>query len=454
MAVRNKKVLAQNIAVGMYVSALDRPWIDTDFVLEGFYVENGKDIERLQSFCEFVYIDVELTKERIDVYEVEPTLLARIKTIATTDVKDIRFNRKVSQAIPQPETTYKKSSTFATEFRTANKLYKDITVTASQLFADASAGNDINLTSVKRCATAVVDSVVRNPDAFLWLTRLHEKDTHTHNRSLRTSIWAIAFARHLGFEKIKLNNLSTALLLCNIGKAKLPIELLENEDELTAQEQQLYQKHIDYTLDALKIMGRTPQAIITIIRAHCERYDGSGYPLKLMADEIPLLAQIAGLVSYYEEITNRRVQENSLDATRAVEHLYNLRDVKFMSELVEEFICSIGIYPVGSIVELNSKEIAIIVEQNNKNQLMPKVLILRDINRRPVTLFKLLDLVEINQSTGIRPKIINTYPLGTFGINVEEITQGLARATDDDNGNNSWNFKGLLKKIAVKKVAS
>lgn len=451
MAVKNKKVLAQNIAVGMYISALDRPWIETDFILEGFFIETLNDVEKLQAICKFVYIDVELTKERIDVDIVEePSLLSKIKTIANTDVKDITFSRSSKKGLPRPETTYKKTSSFKTEFRTANQLYKDITVTASQIFSDVSSGSDVDLVSVKRSATAVVDSVVRNPDAFLWLTRLHKKDTHTHNRSLRTSIWAIAFARHLGLEKTKLNNLSIGLLLCNIGKAKLPIELLENEDELDAEQQLEYQKHVDHTLDALKIMGRTPQAIITVIRAHCERFDGSGYPMKLMGDEIPLLAQIAGLVSYYEEITNRRIQENSLDPTRAVEHLYNMRNREFMAELVEEFICSIGIYPVGSIVELNSKEMAIIVEQNTNNQLLPQVLILRDSNREPVTVFKLLDLYEVNQNSSVNPKIINTYPLGTFGIDVDEVTNGLAIATNmSDDLNKSWNIKNLLKKIVT-----
>ena len=145
MAVQNKKVLAQNISIGMYVSALDRPWIETDFLLEGFFVESIKDIERLQKICQFVYIDVELTKERVGADVVEPTLLTKIKTIATTDVRDLSFSRSSKKGLPRRETTYKKTSSFATEFRTANQLYKDITLTASQIFSDASAGNDIDL---------------------------------------------------------------------------------------------------------------------------------------------------------------------------------------------------------------------------------------------------------------------------------------------------------------------
>ncbi len=452
MAFKNKKILARQLAVGMYVSALDRPWIDTDFLLEGFYIEDEDDIEKIQKLCEFIYIDIELTNDRCQSSISEPSLFSKIKTIANTDVKDISFNLKPvpvkSKGLPAADTHYNKTTSFSTEFRTANQLYKDITIAASQLFSDVSTQRKIDLNSVKRSATAVVDSVVRNPDAFLWLTRLHEKDTHSHHRSLRTSIWAIAFARHLGLEKQKLNNLSTALLLCNIGKAKLPIELLEHEDELSDEERIEYQKHVELTLDALKVMGRTPQDIITIIRSHCERYDGSGYPLQLMNNEIPFLAHVAGLVSYYEMITNRRVKENSLDPARAADHLYSLRNKQFMSELVEEFICSIGIYPVGSIVELNSKEIAIIVEQNIQNQLLPKVMILRDAQREPVNIFKLLDLYEINQTNGsISPKIINTYSLGTFGINVSEVTAGLDRATKESSVNNSWNIKALLKKI-------
>ncbi|MCK5696610.1 MAG: DUF3391 domain-containing protein [Gammaproteobacteria bacterium] len=460
MAVKNKKISSQYIDVGMYVTELDRPWIETDFLLEGFFLENPKDVNRIKSLCEFVYIDVELTTERIsidDIPELEAT--NKVKSIAesVTQENDSQSKRPIKRRLPKPDIAYKKTASFNSEFRTANKLYKDISSTVTQLF-DHNNPHGIDVKGVKRSATAVVDSVVRNPDAFLWLTRLHEKDTHSHHRSLRTSIWAIAFARHLGLEKPKLNALSAALLMCNIGKAKLPLELLRHEDNLTDKEEKLYQRHVKLTLDALKIMGRTPQSIITIIAAHCERYDGSGYPRQLKKDDIPFLAQIAGMVSYYEEITNRRIKDNSLDSTRAVEHLYRLRDKLFMSDLVEEFIRSIGIYPVGTIVELNSKEIAIIVEQNLESKLLPKVLILRDINRDRVNSFQMIDLYQImKNNTGARPKIINTYPLGKFGIDVDEVTNGLDRANknidiqkkeeDQEASSDGWGIKSLFKKI-------
>ncbi len=236
MAVKTEKVLTHDLAIGMYIY---RPWLETDYLLEGFYIETIKDIEKLERLCQFVYIDVGQTKEKIKYNgQADPSLLSKIKTIANTeitfstiktiantDIKDLTFSRKSRRQNIRKDNEYRKSTAFTTEFRTANQLYKEITVTASDLFANAQNGRVIDMPTVKRTATAVVDSVVRNPDALLWLTRLHEKDTHSHNRSLRTSIWAIAFARHLGLEKEKMNNLSIALLLCNIGKAKLPIKL-------------------------------------------------------------------------------------------------------------------------------------------------------------------------------------------------------------------------------------
>jgi len=432
MAVNNKRILSEDITLGMYISALDRPWIETDFSLEGFFIDNYHDIEKIQKLCKFVYIDVQLTKEQTRIKIPEYLLQAQTNTDihlqAAANTSRSKEKNKKGKDIPISDLHYEKIIAFANDFRSANQLYKDITRAASQLLADIGSHKKVELSSVKRSATTVVDSVVRNPDALLWLTRLYEKDSHSHHRSLRTAIWAIAFARYLGLEKDKLNSLSTALLLCNIGKAMLPVELLLHEDNLTAKETQVYEQHVDLTLNALKIMGRTPQAIITIIRAHCERYDGSGYPMHLMRDEVSFLAQIAGLVTYYEAITNRRLTRNSLDAVRAVEHLYNVRNKLFSSELVDAFIQSMGIYPVGSIVELSTQEVAIVVEQNNDNQFLPRILILRDKHHKIIHDLKIQDLCEINQdSNTLDVKIINAYPLGMFGINVSEVTSGLEK---------------------------
>ena len=422
MGVNHKKIPVEKINVGMYVSALDRPWIDTDFLLEGFFIQDLHDVKKIQKLCEFVYIDIDLTMDQTRINIPKELISQQLSEPPLHQKKLSERQSGISKDIPISDMHYDQIISLSNDFLSANQLYKDINHTASELLADIKAQKKVDLSHVKHSATMVVDSVVRNPDALLWLTHLYEKDSHSHHRSLRTTIWAIAFASYLGVKKKQLNNLSTALFLCNIGKAMLSIELLEHEDTLNSEEKKLYENHVNLTLKALKIMGRTPQSVITIIRAHCERYDGSGYPMNLIGNEISFLAQVAGLVTYYEAIMNRRNPKKSFDALRAAEHLYSLRNTQFSAELVDEFIQSIGVYPIGSIVALNSYEIAMVIKQNKKHQLLPQLLILRDKNHNVIHDLQIKDLYTLNHEThSMKTKIIKMYPLGMFNINASEI---------------------------------
>ncbi len=427
MAVKSKKVKITALIKGMYVSGLDRPWIETSYPIEGFYIQNDEDIRKLSSLCKYVYIDVDLTRLRLD-----PSHLAiDAEHSPKFTIEDIR------EKISKPPTTsdgptrstirrplkplYIERVPFEKEFKTANKLYETLSHTAEEVLQEVSSGKSVNVEKVNQTASSMVDSIIRNPDAFLWLSRLKAKDTHTHNRAIRATIWGIAFGRYMSLSKQALNDLSIALLMSGIGKAKLPRELLEKSDELTGAERSIYQKHINYSVKLLRQMGAFSSTVIKIVAAHCERFDGSGYPKKLQGSQIFFSAQIAGIVSYYEKITNHRDPEKSLDATRAMEHLYKLRDSKFQGELIEEFIQSIGIYPAGSLIELNSREVAVIVEQNEQYRLLPKVIILRDQDKKPVSKFKILDLSIFDQTDKYRPKIINSIPLGSYDIDAQEI---------------------------------
>ncbi|MCW8931190.1 MAG: DUF3391 domain-containing protein [Gammaproteobacteria bacterium] len=447
MAVNSKKVDVNALTQGMYISKLDRPWIETSYPIEGFYLQNLEDIKKLSSICRFVYIDIDLTKLHIDISQldspttsgmtgqsIEPTF-APPNRISTTERSQLKKNKIV---LKREKTLYAERIPFEKEFKTANKLYENITQTANEVLKQVELGKYFDIQKVNQSASIMVDSIIRNPDAFLWLSRLKEKDTHTHNRSIRATIWAIAFGRYLSLPKKELTELSIAVLLANIGKARLPRELLEKSDHLEGAELSVYQKHVSISVKLLKIIGKFSENIIEIIASHCERYDGSGYPRKLSQDNIILPAQIAGLVCYYEKITNQRNSDNSLDATRAMEHLYKLRNNKFQEELVEEFIQSIGIYPAGSLIELNSKEIAVIVEQNEHHRLLPKVMILRDSEKNTVNTLKILDLSTFEAQNGVCPKIINSLPLGSYGIDSSEIIKSIQKA--DKN----WIMKKLF----------
>ncbi|WP_198264221.1 HD-GYP domain-containing protein [sulfur-oxidizing endosymbiont of Gigantopelta aegis] len=450
MAVNSKKIDIKSLTQGMYISKLDRPWIYTSYPIEGFYVRDNNDIQQLSALCQHVYIDVDLTKLRVDISQLEQIGANTSKLTARTVFakQDSYFNNAPSieaqalqpkkQQLKRNNSLYIEKVAFEKEFKTVHKLYENITLTATEIMNQASRGKFFDIEQIKQTAGNMVDSIIRNPDAFLWLSRLKAKDTHTHNRSIRATIWAIAFGRHLSLPKKELTELSIAVLLANIGKARLPRQLLEESDEIEGAKLSVYRKHINLSVNLLKRMGGFSEKILETIAAHCERYDGTGYPRKLSQDQIIFPAQIAGLVCYYEKITNQRDSYKSLDATRAMEHLYALRNSKFQSDLVEEFIQSIGIYPAGSLIELNSREIAVIIEQNTHYKLLPKVMILRDKEKNPVSTLKILDLASIHATHDAKPKIINSIPLGSFGIDSDEIINSLQKA------DKSWLMKKLF----------
>lgn len=446
MAVNSKKINVRSLTLGMYVAKLDRPWIQTSYPIEGFYIQNNEDIKKLSSLCKFVFIDIDLSKLRVDISHLNniPSVSSAKLSLQSTQGSDDTFTTIVhgqqqeKKQLKRDKTLYIKRAPFEKEFKTANKLYETITETAEQVFNQAASGQIFDIKQVNQAASTMVDSIIRNPDAFLWLSRLKAKDSHSHNRSIRATIWAIAFGRHLSLQKKELTELSIAVLLANIGKARIPRQLLEKSENLEGAELSVYQKHINISVTILKKMSLFSKQTIEIIAAHCERYDGSGYPKKLSHDNIIFPAQIAGLVCFYEKITNQRDSRYSLDATRAMEHLYKLRGTQFQAELVEEFIQSIGIYPAGSLIELNSREIAVIVEQNEHHRLLPKVMILRDSQKKPVNSMKILDLSKLSTDQGIGPKIIDSIPLGSYDINADEIIESIQQA--DKN----WLMKKLF----------
>ncbi len=445
MAVNSKKIPINNLLKGMYVSRLDRPWIETSYPIEGFYIQNDEDIRKLSSLCKYIYIDVDLTRLRVDPQKLQLNdnhtpqfTVESVKEKISEHIKAKSDGPSKTRIRRSSKLLYTERVAFEKEFKTANKLYQTISHTAEEVLQNVESSGQIDITKVNQIASDMVDSIIRNPDAFLWLSRLKAKDTHTHNRSIRATIWGIAFGRYLSLSKKELDELSIALLVSNIGKARLPRELLEKADKLNSVERSVYQKHISYSVKLLRQMGSFSATIVNTVASYCERFDGSGYPRKLLGNKIAFSAQIAGLVSYYEKITNHRDSNKSLDATRAMEHLYKLRDTKFQSELIEEFIQSIGIYPAGSLIELNSREIAVIIEQNAAHRLLPKVLILRDADKNPVNTFKILDLSGFDSTDKHCPKIINSIALGSYNIDSSEILDTIIK-TDK-----SWLLKRLF----------
>lgn len=393
MGLKQVKLNVNELTIGMYVSGLDRPWSQTPFPLQGFYLRDLDEINRLKSLCNHVYIDVEKGRGPV---------AANLKTLGPSARTRARVTRPGSAAIADSvaplkiqRELYREIYPLGKEVKRARQLHQKVYGAVVEVLEQLEKNqlHNTSLDETRRVASEMVDSVLRNPDAFTWLSRVQEKDEYTYSHALRCSVWAILFGRHIGLPKRELDVLALAVLLKDVGKVMLDKTLLEKA-ERTVEEEQEYRSFVELGASILRQTPGVEPRVISIVKTHCERLDGSGYPAGLQGDKIPLLGKIAGIVTFYDFITNPRGSRYPIAPSRAVARLYEMRNIDFQEELVVEFIRAIGLYPTGTLVELSTGEVGVVVEQNFERRLKPKVMIVTDALKVMLPEPVLLDLSE------------------------------------------------------------
>lgn len=393
MGIKQVKLNVNELTIGMYVSGLDRPWSQTPFPLQGFYLRDLDEINRIKSICNHVYIDVEKGRGPVAVN------LKTINNAARTAARQPRMSpANIAESVAPlkiQRELYREIQPLGKEVKRARQLHQKVYGAVVEVL-DLLEKNQLHNTSLdetRRVASEMVDSVLRNPDAFTWLSRVQEKDEYTYSHALRCSVWAILFGRHIGLSKRDLDVLALAVLLKDVGKVLLDKTLLEKV-ERTAQEEIDYRAFVELGASILRQTPGVEPRVISVVKTHCERLNGSGFPAGLQGDKIPLLGKIAGIVTFYDYITNPRGSRYPIAPSRAVARLYELRNVEYQEELVVEFIRAIGLYPTGTLVELSTGEVAVVVEQNFERRLKPKVMIVADAMKNKLMEPVLLDLSE------------------------------------------------------------
>ena len=393
MGVKQHKVEVSELMIGMYVSGLDRPWSQTPFPLQGFYIRDQQDIIDLRHYCRFVYVDV--AKAGGDV-------AANLKTLTQSKNKIVNTrtsanNTVIGKIAPLKirKDIYPVTSRISSEIGKA-KVFQDQIFNALGSVTEAldQGADRLPIDETKKAASNLVDSVIRSPDAFTWLAKIREKDEYTYTHAIRCAVLALLFGRHIGLPKSELNSLALGVLLKDIGKNNLPQHILQNT-ERNRQDQLAYEQFVSYGVDILRNTPDVQPRVTSLVKTHCERINGSGFPAHLRGDKIPLLGKIAGIVTFYDETTNPRNRTKPFSPSKAVAKLYELRNVQFQDELVVEFIRAIGLYPTGTIVELNTGEIAVVVEQHFERRLKPLVMVVMDGLGQLLPSPVLLDLAEV-----------------------------------------------------------
>ncbi|MBT5576904.1 MAG: DUF3391 domain-containing protein [Porticoccaceae bacterium] len=377
MSLKQIKVYVNELEAGMFVSALDKPWAETPFPIQGFVIKTGADISRVRAYCAYVFVDIEKGLAPVDVQSRSSGSSARTNTAVqppiNTSVNRAAQNStgKRPQILINPN-LYKKSVELAKEIPAARRAVNNLVGCLTQVTRQMAREGGFNQDQLQQSVDDMIDSVIRCPDAFTWLLRLRSKNAHSHDHSVRSSLWATQFGRHIGLEIGHLKDLCLATLLKDIGRVKLDITLLRNGHRSPDQEAE-YRSFVNHSVEQLRRAGFENRPVINIIKYHCERFDGSGFPKGYSGNRIPFLATIAGIASEFDVLCNPREAGETLAPSKATSRLYQMRGSAFEEELVIEFIQSIGLYPAGTLVELTTGDCGMVVEQNPRARLAPRL---------------------------------------------------------------------------------
>ncbi len=391
-----KKILVKDLTPGMYVSMLDRPWLETDFIFQGFQIQKEEEIEGIAKHCKFVYIDLEQS-----------------------------ISLEHSSSSPITTGSQPGQSTFENELIVARQAQKNMERTLDQLWGAARAGDSINIKEVQSSVLNLVDSVIRNSDALCLLSNLRDKDKFASSHAINVCIQSIIFGRHLGFNKELMNELGIGALLHDIGETCIPNDLLEKGYLSTEIKKSLIKLHTHKGVEILSNIDGIPSSSIQVARCHHEHFDGSGYPQGIKAGKTPHFARIVALVDAYDSATCPRIGD-AASIPDALKSLYELRGIQFEAKLVESFITCFGIYPIGSLAELSSGEVGIIISANPDKRLQPKLILALDSNKTPYYPKRIINLANLEEKSddGLHVKQVlhpSAYGVDIKGLLLEEL---------------------------------
>lgn len=418
----------EHLKIGLYVSRLDRPWVDTPFLFQGFAVADEQELAQLRSLCRSVYVEV----SAVEAEELRALLRASSKSngqseppgkaapapVRHLDLQQLEKNLSARQS----QVPLKDSTPLKTELGAAKTVHAEAKAAVAQMLDRLRRGRGLDVPQLESVVESMVESVVRNRDALGWLARMKSKDDYLYRHSLAASVWALAFGRHLGLDKETLKAVGVGAMLLDIGKTKLPTELLQKTEKPTAEEWNLIRAHVDHGLEFVRSIPNIDEQVVAMIATHHERFDGEGYPRKLKGDAIPLIGRIAGIVDCYDAMTSERHYAKPKSTYDSVRELKRLAGAWFQTELVELFIQAVGVFPTGTLVELNTGEVGVVVGQNRFRRLRPEVMLILDAQKNLRAEFLIADLQEQAGAAGDTPSIWITRGLepGAHGIDPTE----------------------------------
>lgn len=363
-----KKVKSEQLTPGMYIHDVNCGWLDHPFLTNSVKIKNEDIIREIVEFgIRDVYIDTEKGIDVSDaptIQEVNQQIEEGLERIATPET-EAALRRDEQVPVRQ-------------ELMCAREVKREATNIVHRIMEDIRLGKQIKIEQVNHTVENMIESIMRNRDALMSLSRIKKVDTYTFFHSVSVGVLMIAFGNEIGLERPLIKSVGIGGLLHDIGKVRVPAAIISKPGKLTDQEFKIARQHVEYGCEILTgISGIDRESFLTA-RQHHERIDGTGYPDMLSGEDISLCGQMAAIVDVYDALTSSRSYKRQLHPTAVLRKLYEWSEFYFNRTLVEQFIRCIGIYPVGTLVALRSGWIGVVVMVRNgeKSLLKPVVRLL------------------------------------------------------------------------------
>ena len=424
MATRKVKIAVSDLELGMFVSDLDRPWFETPFPIQGFYIRSVADIKALETYCKFVFVDVPVEVGDVSVRHAEIPDDDSVRVVqfrrAARSGQDKAERVKVPPIKIRDAHHYPVVRPLKKSIGHAERLLRQVDESVCRLYERLAEGKADAMAETAMAAKQMTRSVIENPDALVWMARVKQKSDHVYAHAVASSIWGLVFARHLGLAPDVMQTLAQGLLLSQVGKTRLDDRLLTKPGFLDATEYRAWQRYVE---EGVAILSQTPGIsgpVVKVVEYHRERHNGSGFPKGVTGDRIPMLGKIAGIVEHFQALIEPRPGVTPLSPSQAIARLYEQRNIEFQEDLVERFIQAIGVYPAGTLVELSDGSVGVVVGQNAERKLFPQVLRVLDAEKQPLRKQELVDLRKLNDAGQVVLKIARTLPQDAYDIDLED----------------------------------
>jgi HD-GYP domain-containing protein (c-di-GMP phosphodiesterase class II) len=479
-----KRISVDDLKMGMFIVNLGRSWLAHPFLRNQFSITSPKQIKKLKKYgIREVYIDprrgfdvplpkielkasypppvgklkapegarlpekAQLNNEQIDLsggpslspMKGEPPLNGAGPEVSfkppekSDSMAYWQENvRKVEESLPSHDAPfripYDDDVPYANEIESARAIQWEAQNVVRQVMNDVRMGRSIESERVKRVVNSIVDSILRNQDALVSLTRMKSLDEYTFVHSLDVCILSLSLARHLNLSREEMMEVGIGALLHDVGKMKLPTQVLKKPDTLSENEWVEVRKHPVYSLEIMEASQGISEPSKQLALQHHERYNGCGYPFGLKGDTIGTYGQIVGIIDFYDAVTTDRPYQKAIQPHEAIRQIYERGQGEFNRLMVERFIQCIGIYPFGTLVLMDTEEMGIVCGVRPEILLRPNVLAIYQNSRTPYPEPFLADLTEkADHSSWYKRSIIMPLDPSKWNIRVEDYLGDLKR---------------------------